>query len=136
MGAGPPRPYLWVRVINTNKGAYNIVKALLDTGADESAFPKSMARTLGYNLRNVSPKRAATAKGPTLAYGCKAIIEFLGINKNGKLPVSNSVDFTCETNVDFVKGLGAFLIGRGTFENYFVITFNYGKGVFSIEKAD
>ena len=116
-----PRPWLPVTIINPHANRKIKIYGLVDTGADECALPAQYSVLLGHNLQQGYPKEINTGNGKTLAYSHTIRIEIS--------------DFTMQdTLIDFMPNLNVPLLGVRSFLSNFILTVNYPKLTFSLEK--
>jgi len=133
---GKHRPFLAVKIINpynTNKRAFGVfrTKAIIDTGADMCVIPSTIARILGFKLKDGTPKEmnAVGGSGKTIAYIHKATIEiYHPSSKDAQLLYATKNIPMC-----FVQNLQVVLLGVNHFLDQFVLTINYPERYFSIK---
>jgi predicted aspartyl protease len=117
------RPWLPVTIINSHTNKSVKVLGLIDTGADECALPASYAGLLGHNLLLGASKEINTGNGKTIAYSHTIKIEI--------------ADFVSQdTLIDFMPNLYVPLLGTKSFLSNFILTINYPKLIFSLEKSE
>ena len=115
------RPWLFVTIINPHAGRQINVLGLIDTGADECALPAAYANILGHNLQAGKPKDINTGNGVTTAYSHSSQIKV--------------ADFTVEqTLIDFMPNLSVPLLGMKNFLSNFILTVDYPRSRFSLER--
>ena len=118
---GIARPLLPVTIINPENGNRIKVLALIDTGADECALPASFAPILGHDLQAGERKKINTVNGMTVAYRHSTRIEIEGFT-------------TQEALIDFLPNLFIPLLGMKNFLGNFILTINYPKKTFSLQR--
>ena len=129
------RPWLPIIVHNPHKNQTIPTFGLIDTGADECAFPALYADMLGHNLTSGEPKQISTGNGQTTAYQHTCKVEVL--DSNLLLENQQEIAYTIEeTLIDFMPNLHCVLLGVGTFLSNFILTIDYPKEVFSIQKPN
>lgn len=116
-----PRPWLPIKIINPHSGKHIRIVGLIDTGADECALPSSYAAMIGHNLQAGVSKEINTGNGITTAYSHAVRIEI------GNYHIDNTL-------IDFMPNLYVPLLGVKSFLSGFILTINYPKKVFSLEK--
>ena len=116
-----PRPWLSVTIINPHSGRHINVLGLIDTGADECALPASYANILGHNLQAGKPKEVNTGNGITMAY-----------SHSSQIKVADFI--TEQTLIDFMPNLSVPLLGMKNFLSHFVLTVDYPKLRFSLDR--
>lgn len=116
-----PRPWLPVTIINPSTNKKLRILGLIDTGADECALPSAYAPIIGHNLEKGIKRQIATGNGTTTAYAHTLKIQF------GKF-------ITQDVLIDFMPNLNTPLLGTKSFLSNFILTVDYQKGKFSIEK--
>ena len=116
------RPWLQVTIINPHTDKEVNVLGLIDTGADECALPASYANILGHNLLAGKPKDIRTGNGVTTAYA-----------HTSRLKIGNFI--IEETLIDFMPNLSVPLLGTKNFLSNFVLTVDYPRHTFSLEKS-
>jgi hypothetical protein len=94
---------------------------LIDTGADECALPASYAAILGHDLAAGKSKEIRTGNGITTAY-----------SHTSRLLLDGFV--IEETLIDFMPNLFVPLLGTRNFLCNFVLTIDYPRQFFSLEK--
>jgi len=115
------RPWLPVTIVNPHADKEVGVLGLIDTGADECALPASYADILGHNLQKGISKEINTGNGQTVAYSHTVRIKM--------------DDFVIgDILIDFMPNLYVPLLGVKSFLSRFVLTVNYPKLAFSLEK--
>lgn len=116
-----PRLWLPITIINPHAKRRVKVLGLIDTGADECALPARYAAILGHNLESGTVKEVNTGNGTTLAYSHTVKIELQ--------------DFTVqETLIDFMPNLHTVLLGTKSFLSNFILTVDYPRKLFSLQK--
>lgn len=94
---------------------------LVDTGADECALPATYAPLLGFDLQQGVPKSINTGNGITFAYAHIVLIKIQGLKSR-------------RTLIDFLPNLQVPLLGMKNFLASFVLTIDYPRAKFSIQK--
>jgi len=116
-----PRPWLPVTIINPSTNQKLNILGLIDTGADECALPSSYASIVGHDLKRGIKKQIATGNGVTTAY-----------SHTMKIQLDDFI--TQDVLIDFLQDLNTPLLGVKSFLSNFILTVDYPKGKFSIEK--
>ena len=115
------RPYLPITIKNPKTGQQMRTFGLIDTGADECAFPATYASLTGHDLLSGSQKEIITGNGKTVAYTHTVSLE---VN-----------DYSVEkVLVDFMPNLHIGLLGVKNFLKNFILTVDYTRQNFSLEK--
>jgi predicted aspartyl protease len=121
-GGGTLRPCLEVILENPHTGKKVRCIGLIDTGADECAIPAGYAPLLGHNFeKGTKVKGIGTAGGETDAYAHTMIVNIPNFS-------------TSEVSIHFMSGLGVVLLGVKNFLSNFVLTVDYKKKKFSLQK--
>lgn len=117
-----PRPWLPLIIINPHTNRKIKILGLIDTGADECALPARYATLLGHNLEAGFIKEINTGNGITIAYSHTIKIEIQ--------------DFIIQdTLIDFMPNLHIPLLGVKSFLNNFILTADYHKKTFSLQRS-
>jgi predicted aspartyl protease len=115
------RPWLTVVLINPHANKRIKVLGLIDTGADECALPARYAALLGHNLEKGFEKEINTGNGVTIAYSHTIKIEM----NDFKIP---------DVLIDFMPNLHVPLLGVKSFLGNFILSVDYKRKVFSLNK--
>lgn len=129
----PPRPVLYLRIINPHTDLYIDVPGIIDTGADNCALPASLATLIGHNLQEGATREIITGNGTSVAYSHACRINVFDtialLHKKQEFVYSLS-----DTPIDFMPNLHCVLLGVDNFLDRFILNVDYPRQVFSIHK--
>ena len=115
------RPWLPVTIANPHSGKQADIYGLIDTGADECALPATYAPLLGFDLQQGISKSINTGNGVTFAYAHTVQMKIKGLK-------------TQKTLIDFLPNLQVPLLGMKNFLVNFILTIDYPRSRFSLQK--
>lgn len=130
-----PQPYLPVKITHPDDvNTSIIVKGLIDTGALISKFPFKYAEQIALEFKNGNIVSGLTAGGEVQAYSCNCGVKLLDMNEKGQiLPEKVLVKLPSEQFV-FGQCTPIALLGVNDCLKDFILTVNYPKQVFSIQR--
>ena len=129
------QPYLPVRIINPNDPERTaILPGLVDSGSFRCRFPIDYANLIGLDVRKGRPDRGDSPGGTISGYLYTCSIDILEMDSKGKVNENSVVTHIPKTEFSFGENLPFALLGVEEFLTNFVLTIDYPRQVFSIQK--
>ncbi len=127
-------PVLPIRVINPQNNFTILTWGLIDTGAQTCTIPEYIAKEIGHSIKDGHQQSCFTAGGIITVYEHMFRIEVLKVYKNGKVDEEKIVYTTNDGLIAVSKKLPIVLLGVNNFLKPNILTIDYDKLLFSIQK--
>lgn len=127
-------PVLPIRIINPQNNFDFRTWGLIDTGAQKCTIPEFIAKAIGHNIKEGHKSSGFTADGKVDLYEHTCRIEILKVHKNGRVDGEKIVYTIADGLVAVMERLHCVLLGVNDFLKPHILTIDYDKLLFSIQK--
>jgi len=127
-------PILPIIIINPENRWQFQTWGLIDTGASATTIPGFIATEIGHNIERVKPTPGLGAGGAVDVYEHTCSINILSMAQDGKVNKDEIVIKVSRRRIGVINGLHYVLLGVNDFLKKYVVTIDYPRKVFSIQK--
>ncbi len=127
-------PVLPIRVVNPHNSFDLCTWGLVDTGAETCTIPEFIAKKIGHNIKDGRKGSGLTAAGRAGIYEHTFRIEIFKVRADKSVDDKKVVYTIADGFVGVMEGLPFVLLGVNDFLKSHVLTIDYDKCIYSIQK--